>query len=82
MNQSLLDSAFDSYFHLFPFKDLIDGEGFDMGVAQVAGQNFVAPRVGFLNCIDPSEVALEQAKINLQNSKIVHLNVREWIVIL
>ena len=69
MNQSLLDSAFDSYFHLFPFKDLIDGEGFDMGCGSGRWAKFVAPRVGFLNCIDPSEVALEQAKINLQNSK-------------
>ena len=69
MNQSLLDSAFDSYFHLFPFKDLIDGEGFDMGCGSGRWAKFVAPRVGFLNCIDPSEVALEQAKINLQHSK-------------
>ena len=69
MNQSLLDSAFDSYFHLFPFEDLIDGEGFDMGCGSGRWAKFVAPRVGFLNCIDPSETALEQAKINLQYSK-------------
>ena len=27
----LLESAFDSYFHFFPFNDLKDAEGFDMG---------------------------------------------------
>jgi SAM-dependent methyltransferase len=69
MNQSLLDSAFDSYFHLFPFEDLIDREGFDMGCGSGRWAKFVAPRVGFLNCIDPSAAALEQAKINLQHSK-------------
>ena len=31
IDQSLLDSAFDSYFHIFPFNDLSNAVGFDMG---------------------------------------------------
>ncbi len=67
MEQSLLDSAFDSYFHIFPFDKLTNGEGFDMGCGSGRWAKFVAPKVGFLNCIDPSEVALKQAKSNLHH---------------
>lgn len=66
---SLLNSAFDSYFHLFPFDDLTNAEGFDMGCGSGRWAKFVAPRVRFLNCIDPSEEALEQAKLNLESAK-------------
>ena len=69
IDQSLLDSAFDSYFHFFPFDNVSNAEGFDMGCGSGRWAKFVAPKVGFLNCIDPSEVALEQAKLNLINVK-------------
>ena len=31
IDESILDSAFDSYFHIFPFSDVKNAEGFDMG---------------------------------------------------
>ena len=60
-----LQSAFDSYFHFFPFASLKDAEGFDMGCGSGRWAQFVAKKVGFLNCIDPSYLALDQAKLNL-----------------
>ncbi len=69
IDQSLLNSAFDSYFHIFPFDDLSNAIGFDMGCGSGRWAKFVAPRVGFLNCIDPSQDALDEAKLNLKNYK-------------
>jgi len=65
MDNSLLFSAFDSYFHIFPLNDLLNSEGFDMGCGSGRWAKFVAPNVKKLNCIDPSQNALEQAKKNL-----------------
>jgi len=67
IDQSILDSAFDSYFHIFPFDDLSNAIGFDMGCGSGRWAKFVAPRVKSLNCIDPSQSALDQAKLNLNN---------------
>jgi len=67
LEQSFLDSAFNSYFDIFPFDDLANGEGFDMGCGSGRWAKYVAPRVRFLNCIDPSSAALNQAKLNLKN---------------
>ena len=38
------------------------------GADPVAGHKFVAKKVGFLNCIDPSRLALDQAKLNLADA--------------
>ena len=47
IDSSLLDSAFDSYFHIFPFENLKDAEGFDMGCGSGRWAKFVASKVGF-----------------------------------
>jgi SAM-dependent methyltransferase len=61
-----LENAFDQYFHLFPFDTLgNDAVGFDMGCGSGRWAKFVAPRVGKLNLVDASPVALQQAKSNL-----------------
>ena len=65
IENNVLDSAFNSYFHFFPFANLKDAEGFDMGCGSGRWAQFVAKKVGFLNCIDPSHLALEQAELNL-----------------
>ena len=67
ISESLLESAFDSYFYIFPFADLKNAEGFDMGCGSGRWAKFVAPKVGFLNCIDPSEDALNEAVANMRN---------------
>tara|TARA_Y100001935_G_C17306216_1_gene512485 strand:+ start:2684 stop:3538 length:855 start_codon:yes stop_codon:yes gene_type:complete len=60
-----LRSAWDQYFNIFPWKDISnDSEGFDMGCGSGRWSQFVAPRVGKLNCIDPSS-AIHVAKKNL-----------------
>lgn len=59
---NLLDS-FNQYFRDFPFDELTDGSvGFDMGCGTGRWAGFVANRVGTLNCIDPSEKAVQVAR--------------------
>jgi len=61
-----LESAFNQYFHIFPFEKIDSNSiGFDMGCGSGRWAQLIAPRVKQLNCIDPSELALEQAKNNL-----------------
>ena len=60
---------FTGYFSLFPLKRLTKfSEGFDMGCGSGRWARFVAPRVGLLNCVDPS-VAIQVAKKNLKEFK-------------
>ena len=61
-----LQNAFDQYFHIFPFDKIdLNSTGFDMGCGSGRWAKLIASKVKLLNCIDPSAVALEQAKINL-----------------
>ena len=54
------------YFRLFPWDTLPDNaEGFDMGCGSGRWAKQVLPRVGLLNCIDPSIDALSTARRNL-----------------
>jgi len=63
-----LFAAFNQYFHLFPLHQLnSESIGFDMGCGSGRWSKFIAPKVKQLNCIDPSPLALEQAKNNLKN---------------
>lgn len=56
---------FESYFSLFPWAALSkDAVGFDLGCGSGRWAKFVAPRVGTLHCVDPSE-AIEVARKNL-----------------
>ena len=57
-------NIFKSYFLLFPWKKLTKkSEGFDMGCRSGRWAKFVAPKVGLLNCIEPS-MAIRVAKKN------------------
>lgn len=57
---------FEQYFSLFPFDELPDdAEGFDLGCGSGRWAGLVAPRVGRLNCIDPSAKALEVCRRRL-----------------
>jgi SAM-dependent methyltransferase len=57
--------AFDAYFAIFPWDRLPPhAEGFDLGCGSGRWARGVAPRVGTLHCIDPSD-ALEVARRNL-----------------
>ena len=68
-----LKSAWNQYFSIFPFDGLKEGaEGFDMGCGSGRWAKFVADKVHILNCIDPSEKALNVAKKNL--SKFSNVN--------
>ncbi|WLQ15181.1 class I SAM-dependent methyltransferase [Hahella aquimaris] len=64
--QCSLEKAFNQYFDIFPFN-LLDknAAGFDMGCGSGRWASFVAPRVGSLTCIDPSEKALGVARKKL-----------------
>jgi SAM-dependent methyltransferase len=70
-DQSKLDNKelrriFNAYFRLFPWHTLPDkAEGFDMGCGSGRWAKQVLPRVGLLNCIDPSTDALIVARRNL-----------------
>jgi len=54
--------GFEQLFSLFPFDELAEGEGFDLGCGQGRLAVFVAPRVGRLHCIDPSANGLAVAR--------------------
>lgn len=68
LKESDLQTAFDQYSNIFPLEKLnSNSEGFDMGCGSGRWAKLIAPKVGKLNCIDPSSVALDQAKSNLEN---------------
>jgi SAM-dependent methyltransferase len=54
--------AFDTYFSIFPIERLAGAEGFDLGCGNGRIAVSVAPRAGFLHCIDPSAAGLAAAK--------------------
>lgn len=59
---------FDEYFAVFPWDSLPkNATGFDMGCGSGRWARLMAPRVGHLNCIDPSS-ALEVAKVALKSA--------------
>ena len=70
-DQSALDPEeqqvlFERYFNIFPWSNLpANATGFDMGCGSGRWAAHVAPRVGHLLCIDPSDRALEVARRNL-----------------
>lgn len=62
--------AFDAYFSLFPFDKLpAKAEGFDLGCGSGRWAAGVAPRVGRLHCVDPSQEALDVAKRRLADER-------------
>src|SRR5215213_6709068 len=69
-DQSALDEAelrrmFENYFNIFPWAALPENAvGFDLGCGSGRWAKLVAPRVGQLHLIDPSD-AIEVAKRNL-----------------
>ena len=57
---------FNDYFKVFPWDILPENpKGFDLGCGSGRWALLVADKVGHLNCIDPSEKALDVAKKNL-----------------
>lgn len=70
-DQSSLDEAelrrmFENYFNIFPWKELPkDAVGFDLGCGSGRWAKLVAPQVGHLHLIDPSD-AIDIAKRNLR----------------
>ena len=70
-NQSELETAevdalYQGYFGIFPWDKLPENaQGFDMGSGSGRWAKCVAPKVGRLNCIDPSIRAIDVAKKNL-----------------
>jgi SAM-dependent methyltransferase len=59
---------FSEYFSIFPWDNLpLDAAGFDVGCGSGRFAFFVAPRVGHLYCVDPSEKALAVAKQKLSS---------------
>lgn len=68
-----LKKAWNPYFGIFPMDELHENSiGFDMGCGSGRWAQFIASKVGTLNCIDPSIQALEVAKRNL--SKFSNVN--------
>jgi len=65
MSDSEAKKIFEEYFSVFPWDILpVNAEGFDMGCGTGRWARWVSPRVGRLNCIDPSS-AINIARRNL-----------------
>ena len=61
------EQIFNQYFSIFPWELISeDSEGFDLGCGSGRWALCMAPKVGKLHCIDPSD-ALDIAKKNLSN---------------
>jgi len=74
-----LQKVFEQYFSIFPWESLpANAVGFDMGCGSGRWANFVAGRVGKLNCVDASKEALAVAKSKLSrhpNVECIHASV-------
>ncbi|MCL4477970.1 MAG: class I SAM-dependent methyltransferase [Deltaproteobacteria bacterium] len=69
LNDKELYDMFSAYFTIFPWDKLPKNSvGFDLGCGSGRWAKFVAPKVGSLYCIDPSEEALRVAGKNLKGS--------------
>jgi ubiquinone/menaquinone biosynthesis C-methylase UbiE len=67
LSQVELQQMFDNYFGIFPWEKLPhNAVGFDLGCGSGRWAKLVAPRVGKLHLIDPSE-ALDVARHNLRD---------------
>lgn len=67
-------ALFDKYFSVFPWQALpANASGFDMGCGSGRWARWVAPRVGQLHCIDPSN-ALDVARKNLAEHDNIHFH--------
>jgi len=65
---------FQQYFSIFPWETIDeDAQGFDMGCGSGRWAQLVAPKVGKLHCIDPSE-AIQVAKKNLSKFDNIHFH--------
>ena len=66
---------FEGYFSEFPWASLPAGaEGFDLGCGSGRWAAGVAPRVGTLHCIDPSDKALDVARRRLAEASNVRFH--------
>ncbi|AZZ91682.1 methyltransferase domain-containing protein [Hahella sp. KA22] len=66
MPQDEAERQFNAYFAIFPWRRISpDAEGVDVGCGSGRWAKYVAPRVGRLHCVDPSE-AIEVAKEKLK----------------
>jgi SAM-dependent methyltransferase len=54
--------TFEGYFSMFPFEELEEAEGFELGCGAGRHAAQIAPRVGRLHCIDPSPNGLANAR--------------------
>ncbi len=64
-----LEQLFENYFSIFPWSELRDeAVGFDLGCGSGRWAKLVAPRVGKLHLVDPSD-AIEVAERNLADAR-------------
>ena len=69
---SQLDQAFHQYFNLLPNKYLTTtAVGLDAGCGSCRWAKYIAPKVKHLYFFDPSDKALDVARRNLSNIKLL-----------
>lgn len=79
-NQQKLDfliqeKIFNDYFKVFPWEILDSSSiGVDIGCGSGRWAQVVSKKVGFLHLVDPSEMALNVAKVNMKDQKNVSLH--------
>jgi ubiquinone/menaquinone biosynthesis C-methylase UbiE len=78
LSQEQRRAMFEDYFRIFPWQLLPPdgGIGLDIGCGSGRWSMLVAPRVRHLHLLDPSSVALEVAKQNMQSAGNVSFHLR------
>ena len=70
IDEKELEKLYLNYFNIFPFEVIgKESKGFDMGCGSGRWARFIAPKVKVLNCIEPSQKAIIEAKNNLKQNK-------------
>ncbi len=76
-DNSVRDRIFADFFSLFPFEELADKEGFDLGCGNGRHAVKVAPRVGRLHCVDPSPHGIANARRKMSGRDNVEFHIAD-----
>ena len=69
--------VFDAYFSMFPFEELVEAEGFELGCGNGRHAAIISNLVGRLHCIDPSPNGLTVARARMPGRRHVEYHLAD-----